>query len=127
LVDGDLAGGYFVAPTVFADVEDSMRIAQEEIFGPVASVLPFDDVDEVVSRANSTRFGLGGAVWTRDIGKAHRVAAGLESGVVWVNTYGQFDPSMPVGGSKMSGWGRELSQHGLEGYLNVKAVWINKD
>jgi len=127
LLEGELANGYFVPPTVFADVEDSMRIASEEIFGPVASVLPFDDVDEVVRRANSTQFGLGGAVWTRDVGKAHRVAAGIDSGVVWVNTYGQFDPSMPFGGYKMSGWGRELSQHGLEGYLNVKAVWINTD
>jgi aldehyde dehydrogenase (NAD+) len=122
---GDLANGYFVPPTVFADVEDSMRIAQEEIFGPVASILPFSDIDEVGERANNTQFGLGGGVWTRDVGKAHRLAAAINTGVVWVNSYGNFDPAMPFGGSKMSGWGKELSRHSIDEYVHVKAVWIN--
>jgi len=125
LVEGDLAKGYFVPPTVFADVKDEMRIANEEIFGPVASVLPFDDIDEVARRANLTQFGLGGGVWTRDVGKAHRLASAINTGVVWVNAYGLFDPSMPFGGSKMSGWGKERSIHALDEYLNIKAVWVN--
>lgn len=127
LVHGALANGYFVAPTVFADVRDDMRIAQEEIFGPVASVLPFDTLDEVKRRANLTQFGLGGGVWTRDVGKAHSVAAAIKTGVVWVNCYGLTDPAMPHGGVKMSGWGSEYSVHGLDEYLNVKAVWIRTD
>jgi len=125
LVEGDLAKGYFVPPTVFADVKDEMRIANEEIFGPVASVLPFDDIDEVARRANLTQFGLGGGVWTRDVGKAHRIAHSIKTGMVWVNAYGQMDPSMPLVGVKMSGWGSELSVHSLDEYLNIKAVWIN--
>jgi aldehyde dehydrogenase (NAD+) len=127
LVEGDLANGYFVAPTVFADVEDDMRVAKEEIFGPVAAVLPFDTIDEVKQRANLTQFGLGGGVWTRDVGKAHQLAAAINTGVVWVNSYGLTDPAMPHGGTKMSGWGREYSSHGLDEYLNVKAVWIRTD
>jgi aldehyde dehydrogenase (NAD+) len=126
-VDGDLAKGYFVSPTVFADVNDDMRIAQEEIFGPVAAVMPFDSIDEVKKRANLTKFGLGGGVWTRDVGKAHQLAAAINTGVVWVNSYGLTDPAMPHGGSKMSGWGNEFSIHGLDEYLNVKAVWIRTD
>jgi aldehyde dehydrogenase (NAD+) len=114
-----------VPPTVFADVEDSMRIAPEEIFGPVASILPFNDIDEVGRRANATQFGLGGGVWTRDVGKAHRLAAEINTGVVWVNNYGNFDPAMPFGGSKMSGWGKELSRHSIDEYIHVKGVWIN--
>jgi aldehyde dehydrogenase (NAD+) len=127
LVEGELAKGYFIPPTVFADVHDEMSIAQDEIFGPVASVLPFDEIDEVARRANQTQFGLAGGVWTRDLGTAHRMAHAIRSGVVWVNMYGDLDPAMPFGGAKMSGWGNELSSYSLDEYLNVKAVWIRTD
>jgi aldehyde dehydrogenase (NAD+) len=120
-----LADGYFLRPMVFADVEDQMTIAREEIFGPVASVLPFDDADEVIRRSNATNYGLGGGVWTSNVSKAHRTAHALRTGVVWVNGYGYFDPAVPFGGYKMSGWGSELSVHSLEGYLNTKAVWVS--
>jgi aldehyde dehydrogenase (NAD+) len=125
--NGDLANGYFVAPTVFVDAHDDMRIAREEIFGPVATVMPFDGVDDVSRRANLTRFGLGGGVWTSDVAKAHRMASVIHTGVVWVNTYGNLDPAVPFGGTKMSGWGRELGETGLEEYLDVKSVWIRTD
>jgi aldehyde dehydrogenase (NAD+) len=122
-----LAEGYFVGPTVFADVSDDMTIAREEIFGPVASILPFTDVNEVITRANSSQYGLGGGVWTRDIAKAIRVAHGVKTGSMWVNTYGHVDPAMPFGGVKMSGMGRELSEDVLHEYLNVKGVWMRWD
>jgi aldehyde dehydrogenase (NAD+) len=124
LTEGALAKGYFVPPTVFADVRDDMRIAQEEIFGPVLSAIPFNDVDEVVQRANATPFGLGSGVWTRDVNKAHRLAKGIRAGSVWVNCYQAMDPAMPFGGYKMSGYGRESGLQHVEEYLNVKAVWI---
>jgi aldehyde dehydrogenase (NAD+) len=124
LTDGDFAKGYFVPPTVFADVRDDMRIAREEIFGPVISAIPFTDIDEVLTRANSTMFGLGSGVWTRDVSKAHRLAKGIRAGSVWVNCYQAMDPAVPFGGYKMSGYGRESGIQHLEEYLNVKAVWI---
>jgi aldehyde dehydrogenase (NAD+) len=124
LTDGDLAAGYFVAPTIFTGVDDGMRIATEEIFGPVACVMPFDSVEEVVARSNASAFGLAGGVWTRDVGTAHRLAQELRTGTVWVNTYNLFDPVVPFGGYRMSGWGRECGPDALDQYLNTKAVWI---
>lgn len=124
LTDGEREAGYFVAPTVFADVRDDMRIAREEIFGPVMSVLPFDDAEGIIRRANDTNFGLGSGVWTRDVGKAHSFAKSVRAGVVWVNCYNMFDQAMPFGGYKMSGYGREFGMHHIDEYLNTKAVWI---
>jgi aldehyde dehydrogenase (NAD+) len=124
LTEGAFGKGYFVPPTVFADVNDNMRIAQEEIFGPVISAIPFTDIEEVVTRGNATSFGLGSGVWTRDVSKAHRLAKGLRAGSVWINCYQAMDPAVPFGGYKMSGYGRESGIQKMEEYLNVKAVWI---
>src|SRR5262249_47522170 len=100
--------GYFIKPTVFADVRDDLKIAQEEIFGPVMSIIKFKDLDEVVERANRTMYGLAAAVWSRDIGKAHAIADQVRAGTVWVNCYDVFDAAAPFGGFKQSGIGREL-------------------
>jgi aldehyde dehydrogenase (NAD+) len=126
LTGGDRAGerGYFVQPTVFAGVEDEMKIAREEIFGPVMSILKFRDLDEVVQRANNTNYGLVAGVWTRDIAKAHAIASSVRAGTVWVNCYDVFDAAAPFGGFKQSGIGREMGEYGLHQYTEVKTVTI---
>ncbi len=126
LCGGDRSGerGYFIRPTVFGDVQDEMKIAQEEIFGPVMSIIKFRDLDEVVERANKTMYGLAAAVWTRDITKAHAVANSVRAGTVWVNCYDVFDAAAPFGGFKQSGIGRELGEYGLQQYTEVKTVTV---
>jgi aldehyde dehydrogenase (NAD+) len=117
--------GFFIEPTIFGDVKNDMKIAQEEIFGPVLSVLTFDDIDEVIAEANNNLYGLASAVWTRDVKKAHMVSRRLKAGTVWINTYGLMDASLPFGGYKSSGFGRELGAHAVEHYTEMKTVWLN--
>ncbi|MDE2652605.1 MAG: aldehyde dehydrogenase family protein [Gemmatimonadota bacterium] len=120
--------GNFVTATVFSDVDPAMTIAREEIFGPVAAVIPFDDVDDAVAKANDSLYGLAAGVWTRDIGKAHRLAHEIDAGTVWVNTYNQYAPGSPFGGYKESGFGRDLGfQSALEKYTHLKSVWVALD
>jgi aldehyde dehydrogenase (NAD+) len=116
--------GYYVEPTLFTGVTDEMKIAKEEIFGPVMNVLKFKNVDEVIERGNRTTYGLAAAVWTKDITKAHRIANSLRAGTVWVNCYDVFDAAAPFGGYKQSGIGRELGQYALELYTEVKTVTV---
>lgn len=117
--------GYFVTPTVFTDVTTSMRIYSEEIFGPVVVILPFSTEEEAIRLANNTTYGLGAAVFTKDLERAHRVAAEIEAGMVWVNSSQDCDPRVPFGGVKQSGIGREMGEAGLEAYTQVKAVHVN--
>jgi aldehyde dehydrogenase (NAD+) len=119
--------GYFVQPTVFDDVSSDMRIAREEIFGPVVATMTFRDLDEAIRIGNDTRYGLAAAVWTRDVKKAHRAVRALRAGTVWVNTYNAFDAAMPFGGYKESGIGRELGRHALDLYTQTKSVWVALD
>lgn len=127
LTEGVFAAGNFIAPTVFAGVADTMKIAREEIFGPVISALPFDTLEEVIARANDTPYGLAAGVFTRDVVKAHRLSRAIRAGTVWVNTYHAIDPAVPFGGYKMSGYGREGGIEHLDEYLNTKAVFIRLD
>jgi aldehyde dehydrogenase (NAD+) len=119
--------GFYYAPTIFADVDNQSRLAQEEIFGPVMAAMPFDDDDEAVSLANATAYGLASGVWTSDLARAHRMTKRLESGSVFVNTYRAMTPSMPVGGYKQSGIGRENGMDAVLDFTRVKSVWIETE
>lgn len=119
--------GYFVEPTIFANVNDEMAIAREEIFGPVIAAMPFEDLDEVIARANNTEYGLAAGLWTENVRSAHYIANRLKAGTVWVNCYNAFDAAAPFGGYKQSGIGREMGSYALNNYTEVKDVWINLD
>jgi acyl-CoA reductase-like NAD-dependent aldehyde dehydrogenase len=116
--------GYFVEPTVVLDAQSRMELVREEIFGPVVCPMPFSDIDELVDVANDTRYGLAAGIFTRDLERAHRTAALLRVGTVWVNTYNLNDPGIPFGGYKESGWGRDMGEEAVNGYLETKAVLI---
>jgi len=116
--------GYFVKPTIFDDVQPDMRIAREEIFGPVLATIRFNDAEDAVAKANATVYGLAAAVWTRDITKAHRIARSIKAGTVWINTYNLYDPALPFGGFKESGFGRDQGKDALEKYTQTKSVWV---
>jgi acyl-CoA reductase-like NAD-dependent aldehyde dehydrogenase len=122
-VNGD--HGYFIEPTIFGGVKNDMKIAQEEIFGPVLATLSFDSIEEVAEQANKNIYGLAAAIWTNDIKKAHQLSRRLKAGTVWINTYGLMDASLPFGGYKQSGFGRELGMHAIEHYTELKTVWMN--
>jgi phenylacetaldehyde dehydrogenase len=117
--------GYFVEPTVLVDTKPDMKVVQEEIFGPVVTAMPFKDIDgDLVEQANNTIYGLAAGIWTKDLSKAHLLAAKLKAGTVWINCYNVFDAALPFGGYKQSGWGREMGEAVLENYTETKAVTI---
>jgi aldehyde dehydrogenase (NAD+) len=124
-LEGDFQQGYFFQPTIFSDVQNQMRVAQEEIFGPVTSVITFTDEDDLIKQANETIYGLSAGIWTRDITRAHRFAREVKAGVVWINTYNMFNAASPFGGYKQSGYGREMGKHALDLYTQVKSVWVD--
>jgi phenylacetaldehyde dehydrogenase len=119
------ASGYFIEPTIFADVDHSMRVVREEIFGPVLVAMRWTDTDELVELANDTPYGLSAGIWTRDLAAAHRLATRIKAGTVWINCYNYTDPASPFGGYKQSGWGREMGRAVLEAYTETKSVWVN--
>jgi aldehyde dehydrogenase (NAD+) len=119
--------GYFIKPTIFDNVKNNMKIAREEIFGPVVSIIKFDDINDVIRQSNATIYGLAAAVWTKDIQKAHYLASKIKAGTIWINTYNTFDVASPFGGYKQSGFGRELGMHALELYTQTKSVWVGLD
>jgi len=124
-LDGAFQKGYFFRPTIFNDVNNKMRVAQEEIFGPVVSIISFKDEDDLLKQANDTIYGLSAGIWTQDITRAHRFAKEIKAGVVWINTYNMFNAASPFGGYKQSGYGREMGRHALELYTQVKSVWVD--
>jgi len=124
---GELGQGFFVEPTVFADVRNDMTIAQEEIFGPVVSVIPFDDAEDALRLANDIDYGLGGAVWTRSLSTAMKMSQGIKAGTIWVNCYGQIDPGVGFGGYRMSGYGWKGGPQHVDAFLYQKAVYLNLD
>jgi acyl-CoA reductase-like NAD-dependent aldehyde dehydrogenase len=117
--------GYFIEPTIFTNVRNDMRIAQEEIFGPVTMIMRWNDEADMIRMANDSTYGLGGGLWTRDFASAHRISRSLETGMVWVNRYYNFKPGQPIGGCKQSGFGREASMETLQHYTVSKSVVIN--
>ncbi|HEX8294180.1 MAG TPA: aldehyde dehydrogenase family protein [Pyrinomonadaceae bacterium] len=124
-LEGDFQKGYFFQPTIFGDVKNSMRVAQEEIFGPVVSIITFEGEDDLIRQANEVVFGLSAGIWTKDITRAHRFAKAIKAGTVWINTFNMFNAASPFGGFKQSGYGREMGKHALEMYTNVKSVWVD--
>ena len=124
-LDPQFEKGYFFQPTIFSEVKNSMRVAQEEIFGPVSSVITFDNDEDLIRQANDTIYGLSAGIWTRDITRAHRFAKAVKAGVVWINTFNMFNAASPFGGYKQSGYGREMGRHALELYTQVKSVWVD--
>ncbi|HEX7997873.1 MAG TPA: aldehyde dehydrogenase family protein [Pyrinomonadaceae bacterium] len=124
-LEGSFQKGYFFQPTIFSEVKNQMRVAQEEIFGPVTSVITFKDEDELIKQANETIYGLSAGIWTRDIVRAHRFAKEIHAGTIWINTYNMFNAASPFGGFKQSGYGREMGKHALELYTQVKSVWVD--
>ena len=126
VVGGNRVGeqGYFVEPTILTGARPGMKVVDEEIFGPVVCAMPFDEIDQVASQMNQTSYGLAGAIWTKDIGKAHRMARAMRAGTVWINCYNIFDAALPFGGYKQSGWGREMGKEAIELYTEVKSVCL---
>jgi phenylacetaldehyde dehydrogenase len=117
--------GFFFEPTVFVNTEESRRVVREEIFGPVLTVMPWDNIDDLVAKANDSKYGLSAGIWTNNLKNAHRTALGLRAGTVWINCYDLVDPASPFGGFKQSGWGREHGRQAMEMYSEVKSTWVN--
>ncbi len=124
-LEGNFQHGYFFQPTIFSEVKNQMRVAQEEIFGPVVSVITFEDEADLIKQANETIYGLAAGIWTRDVTRAHRFAREVKAGVVWINTYNILNAASPFGGYKQSGYGREMGKHAIDLYTQVKSVWID--
>nr|MBA3322631.1 aldehyde dehydrogenase family protein [Pyrinomonadaceae bacterium] len=124
-LEDKFSGGYFFQPTIFSEVKNKMRVAQEEIFGPVTSVITFSDETDLIEQANDTIYGLSAGIWTKDITRAHRFAKQVKAGVIWINTFNMFNAAAPFGGVKQSGYGREMGRHAIDLYTQIKSVWVD--